>query len=97
MIKFSDLLFGISIKSVVGDITSVMVKKVEFDSRKVSDLDLFIAIKGVNVDGHSFIDSSIDKGAKSIIVEEIPEKINENICYVQVDSASSSMSVVSSN
>ena len=70
MIKLSDLLFGISIKSVVGDITSVMVKKVEFDSRKVSDLDLFIAIKGVNVDGHSFIDSSIVKGAKSILVEK---------------------------
>lgn len=97
MIKLSDLLFGVSIKSVVGDITSVMVKKVEFDSRKVSDSDLFIAIKGVNVDGHSFIDLSVADGAKSVIVEEIPEKINKEICYVQVDCSSSSMSVVSSN
>ena len=97
MIKLSDLLFGVSIKSVVGDITSVMVNKVEFDSRKVSDSDLFIAIKGVNVDGHSFIDLSVADGAKSVIVEEIPEKINKEICYVQVDCSSSSMSVVSSN
>ena len=78
MIKLSDLLFGVSIKSVVGDITSVMVNKVEFDSRKVSDSDLFIAIKGVNVDGHSFIDLSVADGAKSVIVEEIPEKINNH-------------------
>ena len=97
MIKLSDLLFGVSIKSVVGDITSVMVNKVEFDSRKVSDSDLFIAIKGVNVDGHSFIDLSVADGARSVIVEEIPEKINKEICYVQVDCSSSSMSVVSSN
>ena len=97
MIKLSDLLFGVSIKSVVGDITSVMVEKIEFDSRKVSDSDLFIAIKGVNVDGHSFIDLSVADGAKSVIVEEIPEKINKEICYVQVDCSSSSMSVVSSN
>ena len=97
MIKLSDLLFGVSIKSVVGDITSVMVNKVEFDSRKVSDSDLFIAIKGVNVDGHSFIDLSVADGAKSVIVEEIPEKINKEICYVQVDCSSFSMSVVSSN
>ncbi len=97
MIKLSDLLFGVSIKSVVGDITSVMVEKIEFDSRKVSDSDLFIAIKGVNVDGHSFIDLSVADGAKSVIVEEIPEKINEEICYVQEDCSSSSMSVVSSN
>ena len=97
MIKLSDLLFGVSIKSVIGDITSVMVNKVEFDSRKVSDSDLFIAIKGVNVDGHSFIDLSVADGAKSVIVEEIPEKTNKEICYVQVDCSSSSMSVVSSN
>ncbi|HJM16696.1 MAG TPA: Mur ligase domain-containing protein, partial [Flavobacteriales bacterium] len=73
----SDLLFGVSIKSVIGDITSVMVEKIEFDSRKVSDSDLFIAIKGVNVDGHSFIDLSVTNGAKSVVVEEIPEKINK--------------------
>ena len=97
MVKLSDLLFGVSIKSVIGDITSVMVEKIEFDSRKVSDSDLFIAIKGVNVDGHSFIDLSVKNGAKSVIVEEIPEKINKEICYVQVDCSSSSMSVVSSN
>ena len=77
MVKLSDLLFGVSIKSVVGDITSVRVKKIGFDSRKVSDSDLFIAINGGTVDGHSFIDLSIDKGAKSIIVEEIPKKINK--------------------
>ena len=97
MIKLSDLLFGVSIKSVVGDITSVMVKKVEFDSRKVSDSDLFIAINGGVVDGHSFIDQSIDKGSKSIIVEEIPKNINQEVCYVQVDCSSFAMSVVASN
>ena len=97
MVKLSDLLFGVSIKSVVGDITSVMVKKIEFDSRKITDSDVFIAIKGVNIDGHSFIDRSIVKGAKSVLVEEIPEKIIEDICYVQVDSSSFSMSVVASN
>ena len=97
MIKLSDLLFGISIKSVVGDITSVMVNKIEFDSRKVFDSDLFIAINGVTVDGHSFIDSSIAKGAKSVIVEEIPKKKNKDICYIQVDSPSSSISLCSTS
>jgi len=97
MIKLSDLLFGVSIKSVVGDITSIRVNKVEFDSKKVSNSDLFIAIRGVNTDGHLFIETSIAKGAKSVIVEEIPENIIEDICYVQVESSSFSMSVVSSN
>ena len=97
MVKLSDILFGVSIKSVIGDIKSVMVKKIEFDSRKVGDSDLFIAINGTNFDGHSFIDFSISNGAKSVIVEKIPDKINKDICYVQVECSSFSMSVVASN
>tara|TARA_Y100001968_G_scaffold330494_1_gene382528 strand:+ start:274 stop:1734 length:1461 start_codon:yes stop_codon:yes gene_type:complete len=97
MVKLSDILFGVSIKSVIGDIKSVIVKKIEFDSRKVGDADLFIAINGTNFDGHSFIDSAISSGAKSVIVEKIPDKINKDICYVQVGCSSFSMSVLASN
>ena len=80
--KLSDLLFGVSIKSVVGDISSVIVNKLEFDSRKINDSDLFIATRGINLDGHDFISSSIQSGANSIILECLPDDIVEGICYV---------------
>jgi len=95
--KLSELLYGVSIRSVIGDISSVEVSKVEFDSREVSDSDLFIAVKGVTVDGHDYISKSIELGAKSIIVESIPTDIKEGVCYIEVDSSSYAISVVSSN
>lgn len=40
------------------------------DSRKVREGDTFIAIRNVNTDGHDFIESAINNGAKRIICEE---------------------------
>lgn len=40
------------------------------DSRKVEPGDVFIAIKGFQVDGHSFIDDAITNGASVIICED---------------------------
>ena len=95
--KLRDLLFDVSIKAVIGDISSVEVSKIEFDSRNISESDLFIAIKGMTVDGHDYISKSIELGAKSIVVEDIPKEIIDGICYVKVESSSYAMSVIASN
>ena len=47
--------------------------KVVIDSRKVSKGDLFVAINGENVDGHSFCDAAIKQGAVAVITsKELP-------------------------
>ena len=67
------------------------------NSKDITPGDLFIAIKGLTVDGHDYISKSIELGAKSIVVEEFPKEIIEGICYVKVESSSYSMSVIASN
>ena len=52
--------------------------KYECDSRKVTEGQTFVAIKGLTVDGHDFIGSAIEKGAKKIICEH---KIDFDIDY----------------
>lgn len=52
--------------------------KYECDSRKVEKGQTFVAIKGLTVDGHDFIDSAIEKGAKEIICDH---DINCNVPY----------------
>ena len=42
------------------------------DSRKVIPGALFVAVKGYASDGHNYIQSAIDKGAKGIICEHLP-------------------------
>ena len=95
--KLSDLLYGVSIKSVIGDIASVEVSKIEFDSRKVEESDLFVSIKGVTEDGHNYIDTAIKNGAKSVIVVDVPKNKQDGICYVVVECSSFSMSIIASN
>lgn len=42
---------------------------IETDSRKVKQGDTFIAIKGINGDGHDYIEKAIENGATKIICE----------------------------
>ena len=43
---------------------------IKSDSRKVKEGDIFIALRGINSDGHDYIEKAINNGAKKIIVEE---------------------------
>lgn len=45
------------------------------DSRQVKAGDIFIAVKGTALDGHSFIDNAIKNGAAYIVAENIQTKI----------------------
>lgn len=44
--------------------------KYKTDSRKVEKGDIFVALRGVNHDGHSYIADAIEKGATKVVVEE---------------------------
>ena len=43
--------------------------KIKTDSRKVVAGDTFVAIKGLTVDGHDFIEKAIENGAVKIVCE----------------------------
>lgn len=53
------------------------------DSRKVESGDVFIAIKGFQVDGHSFIDDAIANGA-AVIICEVPFYTDKEVSVVEV-------------
>ena len=52
---------------------AIVVDHLTDDSREVSPGSTFVAIRGVEADGHSFIDMAIDNGAKLVVCEAIPE------------------------
>ena len=53
------------------------------DSRKVEDGDVFIAVQGFNVDGHSYIEDAISRGASAIICEKTVDTEKQS-CFIQV-------------
>lgn len=52
---------------------------IKIDSRKIESGDTFVAIRGNTVDGHTFIDSVVEKGAKCVVVDHPVEADVEQI------------------
>tara|TARA_R110002073_G_scaffold89852_6_gene212533 strand:+ start:50290 stop:51753 length:1464 start_codon:yes stop_codon:yes gene_type:complete len=91
-----DILYKVSVNAVYGD-TTIEVSNVVFDSRKIQKGDLFVAQRGVTVDGHLFIKKAIQLGAVSIVCEVIPEEKKEGITYVQVKDSNTTLAIIASN
>ena len=92
--KLNDLLKGINILSVNGDL-NIDINNIAYDSRKVKENTLFICIKGFNSDGHKYIESAIEKGAKAFLVQE---DINiEGYTFIKVEDTRASMANVADN
>ena len=83
--KLSELLKNVKVIASQGNI-DVEIKGVNIDSRKIKNGHLFIAMKGTQVDGHKFISKAIELGAVAILLEDMPEELNEKVTYVQVAS-----------
>ena len=62
------------------------VRGITQDSRKVRDNFVFIAVRGVNFDGHEFIKEAIQKGARAIIIQDNRYQIanNRDIVWINV-------------
>lgn len=83
--KLSELLKNVKPIAVHGDI-DIDIKGVNIDSRKIENGHLFIAMKGTQVDGHKFIDKAITLGATAILLEDMPETLEDKVTYMQVKS-----------
>ncbi len=96
MKKLKDILYKVTIEEVLGSI-DIEIHSIQFDSRKVKSNDMYVAQKGVTVDGHLFIEKAILLGATAIICEELPAAILENISYIKVKDAKSALAISASN
>jgi UDP-N-acetylmuramoyl-L-alanyl-D-glutamate--2,6-diaminopimelate ligase len=95
MIKVSQIKKWTKVNEIVGD-GERSFKDIAFDSRKVKETTLFVAVKGVSVDGHNFISQSIEKGCRAIICEILPEKIVDEVTYLLVDDSNKALGEVAS-
>jgi UDP-N-acetylmuramoyl-L-alanyl-D-glutamate--2,6-diaminopimelate ligase len=91
-----DILYKVSLTSTTGDMER-MVSDIVFDSRKVGAGSTFVAVQGTQVDGHDFIPVALEKGAKIIVCEILPQELLEDVTYVQVVSTSKALGIMASN
>jgi UDP-N-acetylmuramoyl-L-alanyl-D-glutamate--2,6-diaminopimelate ligase len=91
-----DLLYKVSIEAVLGS-TDVAITKIEFDSRKIEFNDVFVALKGVNSDGHLYIENTIKQGAIAVICQEKPSIIVNGITYIVVKNSNEALAIMAAN
>lgn len=96
MIVLKDILYKVAIEAVKGS-TEIAVNKIEFDSRKIQENDVFVAIRGTVSNGHDFIEKAINLGAVVIVCDTLPEVIITGITYIQVKDTNSALAFMASN
>ena len=96
MKTLKELLVGVSLQRVVGSL-EVEVNALHFDSRKVQPGDLFIAQRGVSVDGHEYIPRAVAAGAKVVVCETLSGEVGEDVTYVVVGDSSEALGIMASN
>ena len=72
--KLRELTKGLDIVSVSGP-AEREITALTSDSRNAAEGGMFVAVRGVTVDGHSFIPSLLSSGLAAIVVEEIPAEV----------------------
>lgn len=94
--KIGELLNGVSVLS--GDYNSeIQISAVQFDSRKVQQGDMFVAIRGYNVDGHAYINSAVNSGAVAIVCQEQPQTLADGVEYIVVSDGAIALGRIAAN
>ena len=96
MKKLSDILYKVSTTALAGN-TNVDIDNVQIDSRKVGHGSLFVAVKGVAVDGHQYIDKAIEQGAIAVVCELMPSSFREGVTYVQTTNSAEAAGLIAHN
>jgi len=90
------LLNNVDVTNSVGSIKKI-INKIQFDSRKVEKNDLFIALKGTEVNGHDYIEKSIQYGAAVVVCEKLPELLSSSVQYIVTKDNKITLAILASN
>ena len=75
MVKLRELLNLIEVKDVYND-KDLTISGISYHSKKATDGNLFVCIKGYKTDGHKYLSNAVKNGAVAAIVEEVQEDVN---------------------
>jgi UDP-N-acetylmuramoyl-L-alanyl-D-glutamate--2,6-diaminopimelate ligase len=87
-----ELIVNLRVKTINGDVDQE-VSSVHFDSRRVEQGAVFVAVKGKTYDGHEFIDKAVDRGAICVITEQ-EMSFSHHVCLVQVENTAQALGLI---
>lgn len=91
--KLNELFDKIKYSLIKGDM-ELSITDIVYDSRKVKEGNLFVAIVGADTDGHKYINDAIKAGASAILISK-DVKIDGNVTVIKVDNTRKILSKLS--
>ena len=99
--KLTDILKGIDHKAYCNGgecaADNREVERITFDSRSVGKGTVFVAQKGVHVDGHNYIGMAIEGGANVVICQDLPAEQPKGVLFIQVENSDIALGLAASN
>src|SRR5690606_18725820 len=77
--------------------TAVDIHALSFDSRKITAGSLFVAVVGVHVDGHLYMDEVVEAGTQAIVCQQLPSSPKAGITYIVVENSAQALGIIASN
>lgn len=91
-----ELLLGVEYEILQKGNTKEKYTGIEYDSRKISKGDIFVALEGAVVDGHNYIKQAVENGAKAILVSKKIE-LEFPVEYILVKDLRKNLGKIASN
>jgi UDP-N-acetylmuramoyl-L-alanyl-D-glutamate--2,6-diaminopimelate ligase len=91
--KLKDIIKDLPVISATADMETE-ITDISYDSRTVQPGHLFVAVKGLTVDGHRFIPKAMELGAAAVLCQDVPEG---NVPYVQIADCRYGLAIASRN
>jgi UDP-N-acetylmuramoyl-L-alanyl-D-glutamate--2,6-diaminopimelate ligase len=93
--ELKEIVTKITCREIMGPL-NVPINAVVFDSRKSGKKDLFVAVKGTQVDGHEYIDQAISRGVKAVVCESLPPSLQQGVTYIRVENSNRALGILAS-
>ncbi len=102
--QLTSLIARLQPRSVYGSQADRAVTGIAFDSRKVREGNLFVAVRGTQVDGHDYLRQALEKGASVIVGEDAgavktafdsKSGVVPGVCFLTVDDSAEALALSS--
>ena len=94
--NLKDILNGLDYEIIQGT-TDVEINKINYDSRKVCQGDLFVCVKGYATDGHKYAAKAVSSGAKVIVIQDDIELGDTDTVIIKCRDTRKALAVMGAN
>lgn len=94
--KLLELLSGVKYE-VHGGSLEMEINHIQYDSRKILEGDMFVCLKGFEVDGHAYAQKAVELGAKVIVCENNIEVNGDDITIIRVEEGRKTLATMAAN